>query len=47
MIDYALEIVLQRINGDAEDEYEANDCSAYPRVLTIVENRSVGADCKG
>jgi hypothetical protein len=36
-----------KINGDTDDESEANDCSAHPRVLTIIENRSVGADCKG
>lgn len=42
-----LEIVSLKINGDTEDEFEANDCSAHPRVLTIVANRSVGADCKG
>jgi len=42
-----LEIVSMKIDGDTEDESEAYDCSAHPRVLTIVANRSVGADCKG
>jgi hypothetical protein len=42
-----LEIVSIKINGDTEDESEANDCSAHPRVLTIVANWTVRADCKG
>jgi hypothetical protein len=33
-------------DGGTEDESAAYDCSAHPRVLTIVAFRSVGADCR-
>jgi hypothetical protein len=42
----ALEIVSTWINGGTEDESAAYDCSAHPRVPTIIASRSVGADCK-
>ena len=41
-----LGIVSLWIDGDYEDESAAYDCSAHPRVLTIVATRSVSADCK-
>lgn len=38
---------LAKIDGGSEEESQAQDCTVHPRVLTIVANRTVGADRKG